>query len=573
VKKSAAALSALALLVLAAAVRLPSLTAGYPYMGYVDEGNLLHPVARMVRTGRWNPDSYLYPSLPLIVIAAAARLSAPFRNGLPDGRVSPGGYDLLSPEILLTGRLMTLLVALSIVALAGRLARRLAGPRAGWAAALLAALAPPLVLRGAIAIIDPWASFFVLAALLFSERLRAGRPSPPAPLPAPAAQSPGEGRQEEALHALLFSPLPAGAWVGDGRGAGGEGRAAAATAGLLRHPLWEVFAAGAMAGFAFASKYPAVLVAIVPLWLALRSGRPWQEKIRCLLAMAAGALLAATAAMPGLVLQPHQVLQAVQRQGELYSALTSPAPLWHQALVRAEWDLPYDHPELGAVFLVLTLAGLVFALRDHALTSTAQAWTLFAAASLALFSSYSFHPFRNLLPLVAPACILVAILWDRLRSRLASPRGALWADAAALLLLTLCFALPLSGYVRERLHLRDSRAELADWLALRLRPNDRVLIMRELQILPTELDRLPGRIAVRPWFQVRKALHHQPPQILILGDPPATGPEALLPAERQAILQAYEIRARFGETDTPFADDIWHGNRQTVYVLEQREIE
>jgi 4-amino-4-deoxy-L-arabinose transferase-like glycosyltransferase len=514
VKKTAAALSALALLALAAAVRLPSLTAGYPYMSYVDEGNLLHPVAHMVRTGRWNPDSYLYPSLPLIVIAAAARLSAPFRNGLPDRRASPGGYDLLSPEILLTGRLMTLLAALGIVALAGRLARRLAGPRAGWAAALLAALAPPLVLRGAIAIIDPWASFFVLAALLFSERLRAGR-----------------------------------------------------------RPLWEAFAAGAMAGFAFASKYPAVLVGIVPLWLVLRSGRPWQEKIRCLLAMAAGALLAAAAAMPGLVLQPHQVLQAVQRQGELYSALTSPAPLWHQALVRAEWDLPYDHPELGAVFLVLTLAGLVFALRDRALTSTAQAWTLFAAASLALFSSYSFHPFRNLLPLVAPACILVAILWDRLRSRPAYPRGALWADAAALLLLTLCFALPLSGYVRERLHLRDSRAELADWLALRLRPNDRVLIMRELQILPTELDRLPGRIAVRPWFQVRKALHHQPPQILILGDPPATGPEALLPAERQAILQAYEIRARFGETDTPFADDIWHGNRQTVYVLEQREIE
>ena len=54
-------------------------------------------------------------------------------------------------------------------------------------------------------------------------------PSPPTPLPSPARPSPGEGRTAQNL-SLLVSPLPAGEWVGDGRGAGGEG--AVSLAGL-----------------------------------------------------------------------------------------------------------------------------------------------------------------------------------------------------------------------------------------------------------------------------------------------------------------------------------------------------
>jgi amino acid adenylation domain-containing protein len=54
--------------------------------------------------------------------------------------------------------------------------------------------------------------------------------SPPAPLPSPDHPSPGEGRTLAQQHPMGSfipnpSPLPAGAWVGDGRGAGGEGLA------------------------------------------------------------------------------------------------------------------------------------------------------------------------------------------------------------------------------------------------------------------------------------------------------------------------------------------------------------
>ena len=72
----------LAVLLLAVAVRAPALTAARPYMSYVDEGNYLHVPARMIRDGSWIPDQFLYPSLPINLVAATARASDPFyRNG------------------------------------------------------------------------------------------------------------------------------------------------------------------------------------------------------------------------------------------------------------------------------------------------------------------------------------------------------------------------------------------------------------------------------------------------------------------------------------------------------------
>jgi 4-amino-4-deoxy-L-arabinose transferase-like glycosyltransferase len=512
VRKTTAGLS---IVLLALAVRLPALAAGYPYMSYIDEGNLLRPVSEMLREGRWELGWYMYPSLPLLATAAAARLEDPFRRAAHGGRslrddlrATTEVYDDLSPELLLAGRVMSLLAGLGIVVLAGRLARRLAGARAGWAAALVTALAPPLVTRGAIASVDPYAAFFVLAAFLFAERLR-----------------------------------------------------------IADHPGREALAAGAMAGFAFAAKYPAVLAGLAPVWTVLRSPRGRRDKLRLLLLGAAGAAAAACLAMPGLVLHPGGVLAAIQRQGELYGGLTSPAPLWRQALVRAEWDLPYEHPELGAVFLLLAAAGLVLCLRDREMAPAVQGWCCYAVPTLVLFSLYSFHPFRNLLPLVAPACILVAILWDRLRLRLARP---LWADAAAVLLLAVLFARPVAGYAWERLHLRDSRTEAVDWLIPRVRPGDAVLVIQELAILPGELDRLPADTFLAHWPRVPRALGNRHHRFLIASaaSPAGRYPQSL--EERAALLRDYDVRARFGEQPTPEDPYWWHGNRQTIYILERR---
>src|SRR5262245_49373292 len=211
----------LVILLLALLVRAPGLTAGRPYIHYVDEGNLLHPVTGMLRQGDWDPGSYLYPTLPAVAIATAARLYAPFhpfRHGgtsFRDG-LSPAPrpyYDIVEPfELLVLGRCLSLLAGLGVVVLTGLYARRLAGPSAGFFAAFLAAFVPALAIRGHIASVDPYAALFVLACFHFADRVR-------------TSSRPG-------VDAAL---------------------------------------AGVMAGFAFTSKYPAVLavfgiVLIVRLW-------------------------------------------------------------------------------------------------------------------------------------------------------------------------------------------------------------------------------------------------------------------------------------------------------------------
>src|SRR5450432_4225539 len=201
-------LGASAILILAFALRIAPVAAARPYIAYVDEGNVLHSVVKLLREGRWDARWYLYPQLPGTVVKAAVCAWAPFyraSHGHPLARdlsSPPEVYDVLEPfEVLLIARILNAVSGVIVVALTGLLARRLAGVPAAFAAALLAAVSPALVLRGSIATVDSYATLFVLGCLIFTDRSR-------------STKRPG-------LAALL---------------------------------------AGAMAGLAFASKYPSVVV-------------------------------------------------------------------------------------------------------------------------------------------------------------------------------------------------------------------------------------------------------------------------------------------------------------------------
>src|SRR5262249_24243640 len=168
-----------AILLLAAAVRAPTLVAGYPYMNYVDEGNYLWHARTLYGRGGWDPRAYMYPSLPLYAACAAAWTAdlarrplglAPLREraGLPfygqDGPFDP-------PRFPLAGRPRCPLASLLTVALTGWLAARWFGAAAGACAALAAALTPALVARGGLAMVDVWSSLFVLAGLLATDAM------------------------------------------------------------------------------------------------------------------------------------------------------------------------------------------------------------------------------------------------------------------------------------------------------------------------------------------------------------------------------------------------------------------
>lgn len=515
--RSLHALAAAAILLLALALRLPDLTAGRPYINYVDEGHFLHPAAQLLRTGGWNPQPYTYPALPIVAVTAAVRLYAPLHPVLHDGRTLaqdlPAGrkvYDVLEPfEILLFGRALSLLAGLGIVVLTGLLARRLAGPRTGLLAMLFAALAPPLAIRGGFASVDPFAAFFALACLDQTDRMRAsGRPG---------------------LHAI---------------------------------------AAGLLAGCAFTSKYPAVLVLLAFGLIVLLHERPGRQKLRLLTLGGAGAVLGAVLSMPALALHTREVLNELWKVHTSYAQRDSPS-LWEQAVERAEWDIRYEHPELGLVWLALTAAGLIVALRDRRTAATAWGWTLFAAALTVLSARHGFQPFRNLLPLVPLTCVLVALLFEKIRERL--PRPA-WADAAAFLLPILLFGLPLATHARDRLRLVDSRTQAVAWLEENTGPQDTVLLLSELAILPSELARLEARTMVRRWPKAPPALRGRNPRFFLAGRlVKKKGAKPLDVALHPLVRNRYRLRAQFGRAPTPGQDNWWHGNRQRVYVFERRE--
>ncbi|HYG64207.1 MAG TPA: glycosyltransferase family 39 protein [Thermoanaerobaculia bacterium] len=508
----------IAILLLAAAVRLTAVTAALPYMNYVDDGNYLHPVAQMLRSGSWDPGWYLYPTLPLAAVAAAARLYGPVyqaEHGRPmrEDLTPPGGdfYDVLEPvELLLIGRVLCLIVSVGAVLLTGLLARRLAGNRAGLLAAFAAALVPALVIRSGIATVNPYAVFFTLACLLFADRLRTSS-----------------------------------------------------------HPSREALAAGAMAGLAFASKYPAVLVSLsfAATVLFVRSG--WGERLRFWVLGGVGAVAGLVLGIPPLLTNPRGVLGGVFQQGTFYEELPSPSTFWRQTFHRAEWDLPYEHPELGWPFLVLGLAGLALGAFTRDISGTVRAWWVYILVALGLYTRYGYQPFRNLLPLVPLLCIGVALLAVRIRPRLPRP---LWADAAGFLVIAALFGPPVTGYALERWRFQDSRKQAVDWLSAYTGPGDTVLVLRELAFLPGELGRLEAKIVPRRLEAARTPLLRAVPRFVLLGEPTnEQGRQAIGPAFRRRVLDRYEIRARFGEVNTPPFPYWWHGNRQIVYVLERRD--
>ncbi|HEX6865555.1 MAG TPA: glycosyltransferase family 39 protein, partial [Thermoanaerobaculia bacterium] len=384
------------------------------------------------------------------------------------------------------------------------LARRVAGPPAGLLAAFTAAHLPALVIRGGIATVDPYATLFVTACLLFTDRARTSD-----------------------------------------------------------RPNREALLAGAMAGLAFASKYPAILVSLafaLTVWLS----RPaWRERLRLWTIGAAGAAGAALIAMPGIVTAPEQVLAGIGRQSELYVELTSP-PLWPQVVERAEWDLPFNGPELGWTFVALTAAGLAVALRDRRTRPSAAGWMLFLALVVMLYSRQSFQPFRNFLPVVPIACVAVAVLVERLRSS--------WAHATAFLLIGTLFAPGVVRFARERARTEDSRTQAIDWLAQNSRPGQTVLVLSDLAFMPSEIGRLEGRkVVVGGWDRLQQRLLARRVRYLVITQmSTAEGRPLISPEQVGTVLKHYRQRAEFGEEPaTPFPGQ-WHGNRQLIRVLERR---
>jgi hypothetical protein len=515
-KRSKALAVWLAILLVAALVRLPTLTAGFPYLNYVDEGHVLQHVIHHLDRGTWEPNTYSYPTLPFYIVTAAALAWSPVYAAI-HGRslrddLSPMPsiyYDMVLPtDLLILGRLITLAFSLGLVVLTGLYARRLAGPAAGFFAAWTAALLPALVARGVIVNINPMVAFFVLAAFYFAEDARDGdRP-----------------------------------W-----------RGAALT--------------GVMVGLATVTKYPSALVCL-PVTLAILLGRrPLKDRLLQLVLAGGASLLAAVVCMPALVLRTDEVRHSMGKMSSVYEH-QGIGSYWDQAVLRAEWDLPLNHPELGIPFLLLMAAGVAVALADRRWRKTALGWLLFAAATAVLLAPYNFRAFRNLLPLIPLAIVAVALLYARLRELVPRPQAA---DAAAALIPLTLFYPALDQYVRDQVTRVDTREQTLEWLAAHTGPKDRILVSAELTFLPTRLDTLEAETVVHRWDRALSRVLKRRFNYVVLGDLTARDRSPMIPVPVwDMILDRYEPQAQFGSRPTRAARGAFRGNGQRIYVLKRK---
>ena len=496
------------------ALRAAPITAARPYIHYVDEGHVLRPVYSMIRDRTWDPREFVYPQFPRLVIAAASRFTdgavrlaggPSLRDRMP---ARFDGYDQLEPfAFLLIARGLSVVVGMGIVVVTGLFARRLFGPVAGVAAALLAAFVPALALRGPIASVDSWATLACLACLYATDETRTSR-----------------------------------------------------------RPAVAAFAAGYFAGVAFASKYPALLVSVALAMTTLLLPISTREKIRRLFAGGRGAIVGILTAMPALWRHWVEMPQVFRSHWEGYAHSIFERSLWHQALVRAESDLYYSGPELGIVFCLFAFTGLAIAVRRSSLVATVTGWCAFAAVMCLLFARGEFRPFRNLMPLVPVACVTAGISFAQLREWSRRPR---LVDALGCLTLLVVFGAPMAAHAKRRFDLVDPRRAAVDWLAANARGGDSTLYLKELAILEGEVARVPGRTIRVSADEAAARIRAELPRFVVAGvlmhpdrslDAAAAWPEL---ANYRPVLTA-------GDRPTVPFQFWWHGNDEIVIVFERR---
>jgi hypothetical protein len=452
--------STIAILALAAALRLPLVSSGLPYISYVDEGGVLHPVTNLVRSGGWDPGWYQYPSLSMYLTAAVVHASRPIYH-LVHGRplaadLPPESdlYDLIAPPaVILAGRGVVAAASLATVLLGMALARRLAGRSAAIAAGLLLAMTPALVQRACIVITDTLSAAFVAGVLLAAEHLRS----------------------------ILLREGPS-------------------SPAARRHALL----AGALAGLAAATKYPAGAVFVVILVAVFAPGGLSFERVRLAALSAFAAILATLTAMPALVFSTRAVLAGLVAQAHDYATFPNTRGLFRQAL---------DAEELGLLLTFVALLGLVLLAQRRETRPVVASWLGFGVLLLAPLLRYGFQPFRNALPLVPPFVVAASCLFGD-GSPFARWRGVR-VFAAAILLVGLTPGLLETWHIRR---LTDRRVLLVDELARDRWAGKRVLVERELAILPAELRRARAAFTVAPWSEMRQLARNGEFDAVVFGD-------------------------------------------------------
>jgi hypothetical protein len=378
---------------------------------------------------------------------------------------------------------------------------------------LFTALCPALVSRGSNLALDPTGTFFVLAALYFCQRLR---------IAAAAAQN------------AALSCHTACAAIASGLAFGGK------------------FTAGAV--------FVALLVTILTLPLA------WKCRAILIVIAGAGLFVGVFCGVPAAVLHPEKIVGELRYITTFYQSIRSEHGYWQTAL---------SGGEIGIPLLVTGLAGFAWMLRNASTRWVAISWVAFALCLSAALVSSPFQPFRNLLPLVPPLCIAAALFCVWLGENLEHKyRPAITSSLVAALALLVAISLGWSStrHLQWRTQRVDTRVRAIDWLRQHAKPEETVLGIRELSILPAEWSRIAARPIVVPWFEAADLLECQSFDYIVTGEfdlrysPDPNGWSAY--SDRwNAKVSPLRVEANFGQVVTPVVPYLWRTNDERIIIL------
>ncbi len=262
------------------------------------------------------------------------------------------------------------------------------------------------------------------------------------------------------------------------------------------------------------------------------------------------------------------MLEALSEQARLYA---DPALLFHgaapsdQAAVRdslRSYEMGAALPFLGvAAFLVILWLG-------KNLRRRLAPWIAFAAILLVSVLGFPFQPFRNLLVLVPLLVVAVPVAID---SALLPGRKRNLAGAVTCVALVASF-IPGLLLIRQVYGRRDSRVTAVSRLAETLGPQDRVLVLRELAVLPSELARLGAPVTVVPWHEAKAAAEAGSFTHVVFGDP---DPAGYVPRTGENLSDLPRVRSwlaglpeayRVGSVRTPMPPGLWRSADELLIV-------
>src|SRR5205085_3377967 len=358
------------------------------------------------------------------------------------------------------GRLVIASLSIGTVVLAGALAKLLGGSRAGLLAMLFGALCPALVSRGSNLALDPTATFFVMAALYFCQRLRI----------------------------------------------------AAVAAGNAA--MWRNAACASIAsGLAFGAKFTAGAVFVALLITIATLPLTWKSKATLIVVGGAGLFIGVFCGVPAAVLHPEKIVGELRSITRFYQTIQSEHGYWRAAL---------SGSEIGVPLMIAGLAGFIWMFWNASTSRVAVSWIAFALFLSLAFVSFSFQPFRNFLPLVPPLCIAAALLciWleEYLEQRQHPPAFASSLVAALVLLIALSLAWSSARHLQARTQRIDTRVRAVDWLQQHATKDRTVLGIRELSILPAEWKRIAAKSMVVPWFEAADLLERHRFNYIVTGE-------------------------------------------------------